>query len=486
MGKFVINGAVILRKIKFNFLLLLLFFKLFIIFFIHLTSKRFFLHVLIEQNHMVRNIGVKIMRVQQVGKVNFGHMIVADSGASVPEGSYKGEVVSTRDGRELGELKGIVAPNGFRHEGDYTDGLRNMLAETELAHRDAIRQLSGDDRLLDGVVVYTPGPSKGNIIGEIGNLKTTAGQSLKNIDLNGIPDELRRRVEAMGIEVVEKPTLLGTNDMIGGTCATLEDLARLGLLEDEFRATYHMMGGGHGRGALSVIGDIIEVETSELGRLNISGVGNDIVTAEKAGTSTPALINHFGEFLGLRPEDIAKLRGTGNAKIVTQHQLIESNPAEIAKLRETGLFLESPAGDSVQFRLKHMPISDHEAAGKFAVGKFAETAARVCHIDVLKGVNRVILAGPLVKGLGMDLRHNPKLSGGVSLIDMIRRATADLLDSVGTKMGTLNNCQITDSINVGSNARGGFVAHKFGKPSSYRGNVLRLPLEAVKQFARRV
>lgn len=425
------------------------------------------------------------MRVQQVGKVNFGHMIVADSGASKPEGSFKATVFSDT-GRVLGEHEDVVAPRGFRHESDYVTGLTDRLAEAELANKVAIEQLTGDDRKLNGVVVYTPGPSKGNVIGEIGNLKKVGEQSLKNVDLNGIPVNLKTQVETMGIQVVENPGLLGTNDMIGGTCATLEDLARAGLLEDEFRASYHMFGGGHGRGSLSVIGNVIEVETSELGRMNMSGTGKDIVTAEMAGTSTPALIKHFGEYLGLSFNDMIKLIKTGNAKIATQHELREKNPAEIAKLRETGLFLESSAGDSVQFRLKHVVKSDHEAAARFAIDGFTATAARVCHLDVLQGVNKVILAGPLVKGLGKDLEHNDKLSGGVTLIDMIRRKTADLLDSVGTRMGALNNCEITDGIHVGSNAQGGFLAHKFGKPSSYRGNTLRLPLEAVIQFARRV
>lgn len=430
------------------------------------------------------------MRVQQVAKVNFGHVIVADSGASNREqGSLKLALASETTGQELNTFQGTVSDAPFRSSDDYLQGLTRRIVDFEGQNVNKIAQLSEADRRLGGIVIFPPGATDGtNRAGVLPNLVSTDGKSLTNIDFNTILPNVRQALQKRGVECADGFKLLAANDMIGAGSSIARQLTEAGSLKDGYQAAFYMAGGGLGAGEIQVVDDTVLVKSTESGHTRISGAGKSLQTAESAGASSTALIRNFARALGFSDEKTAALIGTGNAKIPMSFAIDTGNVREIEALRNTNAFNETDSlvvdGDRL-FRLKGVSEKAHQQASKKAVDRFIDVMAGMSADRAVEGVNQVILTGPLTRGIAKDLEHNPQLFGRKSLIELIATRMHNFLDQAGRNMASLNGFTITDAYKLGNNTEGGLVALK-GKFTKGRGNWLQLPLDALNQIARRV
>jgi hypothetical protein len=431
------------------------------------------------------------MRVQQVGKVNFGHVIVADSGASNrQQGSLKMSLV-TDAGQELDTFSGTMADKPFVGDKDYLDGLTEKLFMFEHNNTHAVNALEGNDRALNGIVIYAPAATIDNKANVFANLVKTDGTPLRDIDYNTIIPNLKKLLSVQaGIHSADDLKLIATNDMIGTGSALAKQLVLRGDLKEGYQGAFYMAGGGLGAGEIQVVGDKVLVKSTESGHTRISGAGKTLKTAESAGASSTALIRNFSEALGLSNAKTAAIIRTGNAKIPMQF-IIASDDAdakEIEALRSTKAFTEFDSivveGEKL-FRLKGVSEKAHQQASRKAVGKFIDVIARMSADRAVEGANQVILTGPLTSGIGKDLQHNPELFGGKSLVELIATKTFAFLDQAGQNMAKLNKFIIADNIRVGNNTEGGLIA-LMGKFTQGRGNWLEIPLESLKQAAKRV
>lgn len=454
------------------------------------------------------------MRVQQVGKVNFGHELIVDIGASDREHASCKISLLTDAGKELDSFQGKVSLKPFEKDTDLADALTARLAEFELKNKAKIDALKGKDRELRVVTGFAPGGTIGNKAGVITNLVKTNGQSLQNVDYNTIPAGLRTALADSGIVISKDLKFMLTNDMHGtgpalaaqlGKKKTLPNVLKSGayyslatdpksivpadgegVIRKGYHAGFYMIGGGAGCGEVDVLERQVIAKTVERAHRRVKGTGKNIQTYESTGASSTSLIRNFAKALGLDEAKTKALVATGNARVATQHTITTSNEEEIAALLKTELYMTTKFdGTKAYLTLKDVSEQAHLKASRTALRKFINTMAQMCMDRVIDGVHHVILTGPLTAGVGKDLKHNPKLFGGKSLIALIGERTKAILNKQAQDMADKYNTSIIE-LPLANNTVGGHLAGKGRFVSEDRGNWLVFPRSVFQRAARAV
>lgn len=418
------------------------------------------------------------MKIEHVkSRVNFGHKLVIDLGASNRRmGSIKVSMLTDR-GVQIDSSNGVVCPEGFKKDDDFLKGIAARISEIENKNRSKTKALKGKDKNLSGVMIFAPGPTINNKAGILMNLRKANGKPLQDIDYNKISTILKSNANA---DIAKDIKLFATNDMIGAGSAIARSLKNRGVLKNGYRAAFLMAGGGLGTGDIEVIKDTVIIKSSEGGHSRVLGTGKSIKTLEEVGASSTALIRNFGQALGLNENKIKKLIKLANARVATQKSITSQDIAEIKTLEKTKLFKKEVIDGVSHFTLKGIDEKARENACKKAVDKFVGALARISANKTLEGVNEIILTGPLTTGIGKTIETNPELFKSKTLITMLRDKTNSFMDFAGTTMAELYNLKFVDDIPVINNTQGGFTALK-GKFSGLgRGNWLEIPLSVLK------
>lgn len=420
------------------------------------------------------------MRISQINSVYFGHKLVIDSGASNQQkGSLKIALISD-NGEEKHAFNSVVCPDGFKEKDDYLKGITDRVYEMYDEFSKSGKKLVGKDKNLNGIMVYAPGATKGNIAQELANLHLESGGSLQDIDYNKLPKLLKRKLAQTEIHIQKKLRFAATNDMIGTGTAILLDIFknRPKTLTDGYRASFLMAGGGLGTGDIEVLGKQVYIKSTECGSTHASGSGSHVKTLETVGASSTALIKNFANALGFSTKDINKLVATGNARIVTENAISPSKESEIKALRGTGLFAETNIDGKPHFTLMNITEAARIKARKAATNSFINALAQISSNKLLEGVNEMIITGPLTKAISNSMKTSPK-----SFIQLLEERTLSYLSLQGQSMNRNCNFRFIDNILVENNTQGGVTALTKGKfvGGDLRGNWLRIPINLLKQ-----
>lgn len=421
------------------------------------------------------------MNVGQVNNKNsFGHKLILDSGASNQnKGSLKMSVVSD-SGQEIECFKSVVCLDGFKQDGDYLKGFQARIIEVYKKCKNEIAKFSNEDKSLNGIIIYAPGPTVNNTASILPNLRLPNGDSLKNIDYNQLPDMLRSKLP--NVKISPNIKLFAINDMIGAGAAIADNLNENGLLKNGYMATYFMAGGGLGAGDIEVINNKAVIKTSEIGHMRVSGNGKNIIGIGSYGASSTALIRNFGKALGYKQEEIDKLIRTGNAKIATQYQVVTKDKSEARNLDETGMFIRKQLGDEISYTLKGVTESQHKNAFLKSVNKFVETMAIVSTNKILEGTNHLIFTGPLLEGIDNGLK-NKNLG---SIENLIKKKTHSFLTPVGKTMAKDYDVKFSFDIPLANNTQSGLTVLKGKYVGKGRGNWVEIPLKALKRSLKNI
>ena len=228
-------------------------------------------------------------------KINFGHKIIIDIGASNPKGTCK-VLVKSDDGRDLLKTNGFlnstsdtfstVDPKTGEVDGGQKDFICKLDDVIYNAHQDVLElankgeiQFAKDkfgstvkDRHLSGVAVFVPGTTftmcKDDRIAFIPNLKNDKGESIVDVDFKEYEKEIKdggRR--AKGLDPARNFELAVTKDLGGAGLAIAKILAQKDQLKSGDYIMGVMTGGGFGSVDIKVKGPesapYVEFETSE-------------------------------------------------------------------------------------------------------------------------------------------------------------------------------------------------------------------------------
>lgn len=417
------------------------------------------------------------MHIKQINnKSSFGHKLILDSGASDQnKGSLK-MVIVLDNGQEIECFKGVVCPTGFKYDEDYLNGIQIRICEIYKKCKNKIAKLSTKDKSLNGIIIYTPGPTINNKASILPNLRLSNGEALKNVDYNQLPDMLRTKLTDININSNLK--LLAINDMIGAGAAIINNLVEKEMLKNGYMATYFMAGGGLGAGDIEIINNKAIIKTSEIGHMRVSGNGENIVEIGSYGASSTALIRNLGNALEFKSKDIDKLIRTGNAKITTQYRVITKDKSEAKNLDETGMFIKKQLGNELYYTLKRVSESQHQKAFLKSVDKFVESMAIVSTHKILEGTNHLIFMGPLLEGIDKAL----KSKNLENIENLIKRKTYSFLTPVGKTMAKDYDVKFSFDIPLTNNTQGGLTVLKGKYVGCGRGNWIEIPLKKLKTF----
>lgn len=424
--------------------------------------------------------------ILSVNKINFGHKIFIDSGASKPEqGSLKITVTSDENpsnvifsSKEINDDNfKIVCPKGFSSTQDYIGGICSRILETYDYVADRMGNLSEEDKKLTGIVLYVPGPVINNNVKSFANLKIKGtDDKISNVDFNEIDSYLK----AKNINISDRFKLIATNDILGAGTGVAKFMANNSEYKDMFKEGFYgaifMTGGGFGVCYIEHKGDNVEIKTSESGH-NSSISPN--MSLEKYGASAPALIHNYAKALNLDKEDLKKFMNLGNAMFTTDYPVrLKSEQADL--LLKTGLFeVVENSGDKVGIALKGVTKQAHDVASKTAVETYIRSLAQLAASKVNEGVNSIILTGPLAKGINKYINDNPELFCNQNLEKLITDETKSFLDETGKTMANLYDFRIISDIDIKDNTVGGNLLLDGKFIGDKRGNWFSLPVNAL-------
>lgn len=422
------------------------------------------------------------MKVNATNKVNFGHFLLGDSGASDRKRSSLKLTLVSDSGEILDTFEGKSCPEGFKKNEDYVNGISEQISKFAAKNTGTINKLRGTDKQLKAVMIYAPGAAIDNKIGVIKNLVLENEEPLKNIDFNDVLTNLKQTYPQNGLKIAPKAKLIATNDMIGTGGALLNKLLEIpNKIKNGYRASFYMAGGGLGAGEIEVVDNKVLLKSTEGGHVRASGTGENIKVLESYGASSTALITNFAKALGIDKENIKNLVSTANGRIVTDYVIKTDKADEIAALQKTELFNEKISGDKHSFSLAGIDKATHEKACKKTINKFIEALAIGSSNKIIEGSNDIILTGPLTKGVGFTIKENPHMFKNQTLTQLIMKRASKLMDAAGESMSKLYNINIIDDIPVSNNTQGGLTALKGEFAGEGRGNWLLIPLKALKK-----
>lgn len=421
-----------------------------------------------------------------ISRVAFGHKIIIDTGASKPNnGSFKINVLSDVDARELYTQSGLVCPEGFRKNGDFTGGILKRINETyeHLVGSGVLGSLSHEDKDLTGIVIYSPGVSINNQTAEISNLKIKGTDvPLRDIDYNQIPQALRPLLANRGIKICQDFKLMATNDMIGAGAAIVKQLVNNPRFKSGYSALYLMAGGGLGVGQIDHLGENVLIKSSEDGHINVYGTKKNL---EQYGASSTALIRNFADAVGMNAEDTQKLVNAGIGKVVNTN-LVFDDAKEVQTLMDTGLFeIVSKGSSGVHLNLKNVSQEAKNGAVKTAIERFIDAISIVSANKVNEGLHEIILTGPLTKGIQSIVAQEGELFGHKSFDSLVKEKINSLLDAAGNCMKDTCKMELITDLETPNNTVGGSLAlHGHFIGSEIRGNWLSIPTEVLNKFKR--
>ncbi len=307
----------------------------------------------------------------------FGSEFGLDLGASNQrEGNLRVRSMDDR-GAAVGPVtRGVVWPGGFR---DATDLLEGMARRIRDAWAQCLPRL-GDGDTVRSIVAFCPGQANlDSVVSVLANLKDAQGRSLQQVDFSRLPGLLAN----LGVPVAPGCRVKVANDMVGGICEALHQIARKHpqAFRPGLSLVYMATGGGFGVAMAEYNADgNVRIRSSELGRTLDPGRRTTLEDA----ASLPGLLAKF----------TSKLPATVSCR--QRKQLRESGQGEIATDYRAAA-ASIPGLDPEQFR----------KAVDYAAGQYVEAIARVVSSLVLQGLNLAVLSGPVLNGVEHYVNENP-------------------------------------------------------------------------------
>ncbi|MDD3012446.1 MAG: hypothetical protein PHC34_01940 [Candidatus Gastranaerophilales bacterium] len=431
--------------------------------------------------------------------ISFKHRLILDIGASDPRGSVK-ILAQTDDGKDLFEQRGSFLNdniNGFSSSENFIDQLSKVITNASKRAVSVIKEkgLDKEEKKLNSLALFLPGPIMDEEAIIIANLKTTDGKSLTNVDLSKLPNKLKENNK--NIEVADNLKFIPTKDLGGTGIGIAQILANHPKYKDEFKEGFYavgvMTGGGFGSVNIQVLDEkYMQIQTSESSHnLAMDIKKKSFTRLGKLGASTKGIIENYAKSMDIKEETaINALIKTGNARIATENRIELDNKKDkdaINVLKKSKYYnVADQDKNSTTFQINKYGAKVFKIARTNAIGEYVDTVAQHAIQKINEGANLLVLTGPLALGLNKTVVSNREDFGKDNLRELIFDRIDHYIkdDLTCQQLRKAHNFDLVcdDSVKLADNTAGGAaLLDDKTRTITRRGEWIIIPIDALKE-----
>jgi|GEM_PF-5494788 len=431
--------------------------------------------------------------------ISFKHRLILDIGASDPRGSVK-ILAQTDDGQDLFEQRGSFlndTVDGFSSSDNFIDQLSKVIISASKRAVNTIKEkgLNNEEKKLNGLALFLPGPIMDDEAIIIANLKTTDGKSLTNVDLSKLENKLKENDKS--IEVADNLKFIPTKDLGGTGIGIAQILANHPKYKDEFKEGFYavgvMTGGGFGSVNIQVLDKkYMQIQTSESSHnLAMDTKKNTFTRLGKLGASTKGILENYARAMDIKDEtSINALIKTGNARIATENRIELDNKKDedaINVLKGSKYYnVTNQDKTTTTLQINKYGMETFRTARKEAIAEYIDTVAQHAITKINEGANLLVLTGPLALGLNKTVASNPEDFGRNTLRELIfDRIDYYIKDDLTCQqLRKAHNFDLVcdDSVKLADNTAGGAaLLDDKTRIITRRGEWIIIPIDALKE-----